>query len=84
MAKKRILLFTQNPQLREEVTAALRGLQVVEVREATALGRLLDRSPDLVIIDLNLPSRSLASTAEMLSDRREAVSHKNILHYLGV
>ena len=68
---ERILLFTQDPRMREETTSALEALQTVEVREAPALRRLLDRGADLVIVDLNLPSRALAAAAALLSDRRE-------------
>ena len=73
MAEKseRILLFTQDPRMRDETTAALDALQVVEVREAPALKKLLDRGADLVIVDLNLPNRALAAAAALLSDRRE-------------
>ena len=68
---ERILLFTQDPRMRDETSTALDALQVVEVREASALRRLLDRGTDLVIVDLNLPSRALAAAAALLSDRRE-------------
>ena len=68
---ERILLFTQDPRMRDETTSALEALQIVEVREATALRRLLDRGADLVIVDLNLPNRALAAAAALLSDRRE-------------
>ena len=68
---ERILLFTQDPRMRDETSTALDALQVVEVREASVLRRLLDRGTDLVIVDLNLPSRALAAAAALLSDRRE-------------
>ena len=70
-SKKRILLFTQNPKLSNEVRSALDGLQVVEVRESAALGQLLNRGTSLMIIDLNLPIRALTTTSNLLSDRRE-------------
>ena len=57
--------------MRDETSTALDALQVVEVREASVLRRLLDRGTDLVIVDLNLPSRALAAAAALLSDRRE-------------
>ena len=69
----RYLLLTQDPGLVDACTVALqdRPVEVVPVRDIGPLPALLDRQIDLVLIDLNLPDRTLQATADVLGQRRE-------------
>jgi DNA-binding NtrC family response regulator len=72
-AKSRFLLVTQNPQVRTDVTGALRTRQreIVDVRDGDHLSALLDRGAKLVLVDLRLPERTIADLAQTLALKRE-------------
>jgi len=69
----RFLLLTQDPGLVEACTAALQDhpAEVVPVRDAAPLAALLERHVDLVLVDLNLPDRTLQAASDELARRRE-------------
>ena len=73
MARDRFLLLTQDPALAAACTHVLGGgsAEVVEVRDSGRLPTLLGRGASLVLVDLNLPDRSLQAIAEELADHRE-------------
>lgn len=72
-AKRRLLLLSQNPRLRDACRQALVGdrFDLVEVREAVMLAAVANRGADLVIIDEAMPNRALEAAAAALGDRRE-------------
>jgi DNA-binding NtrC family response regulator len=69
----RFLLLTQDPGLVDACTPALQGqpADVVTVRDAAHLSALLERHADLVLVDLNLPDRTLVAVADELAQQRE-------------
>ena len=71
--KSRLLLFTQDPRLVETAKTALESdcCHLVEVRETGVLPALLERGADLVIVDLNLPQKSLENGTAILNHYRD-------------
>ena len=71
--KIRLLLLTQNPGLLTDLKNILEGdrRHVVEVRDVDLLNPLLERGADLVLIDLDLPDKSLALAAPCLGRYRD-------------
>ncbi|MEC8932081.1 MAG: sigma 54-interacting transcriptional regulator, partial [Candidatus Latescibacterota bacterium] len=69
----RFLLVTQNPDVRADVTGALRtrSRQIVDVRDGDHLSALLDRGVQLVLVDLRLPERTISDLAQTLALKRE-------------
>ena len=69
----RFLLVTQNPDVRADVTGALRtrSRQIVDVRDGDHLSALLDRGAQLVLVDLRLPERTISDLAQTLALKRE-------------
>ena len=73
MDRDRFLLLSQDPALAAACAQVLQGgaAEVVEVRDSGRLPTLLARGASLVLVDLNLPDRSLQTIAEELAGHRE-------------
>jgi len=71
--KLRIVLLSQDRQLVELVREALGNAQsrtMIDIREAALLPPALDRGTDLLVIDLSLPDKMLASVAGAIGELR--------------
>ena len=69
----RFLLLSQDPGLIDACSTALAdsGAEIVPVRNPGPLAALLERRVGLVLVDLNLPNRTLQSIVDELAGHRE-------------